>query len=177
MSSPLLSIGSRGPQVADLQRQLAKAGFSPGQADGDFGPKTQAAVVDYQKARQLAADGVVGPMTQAALARDSFRPSNSEPSSRVSTVRQGSKGPQVQALQQKLQAAGLDPGPVDGDFGPQTKKAVVQYQKLHGQDPNGVVGQQTWASLNGDTYHPGPASPAPGQTQGPAATGDLPRTG
>lgn len=53
--------GDNGADVAELQRRL-KVG-----ADGDFGPKTKAAVVAFQKSKKLTADGVVGPRTAAAL--------------------------------------------------------------------------------------------------------------
>jgi peptidoglycan hydrolase-like protein with peptidoglycan-binding domain len=66
-STPILSQGSRGPAVTDLQGRLAAAGFSPGAADGIFGSLTDAAVRSFQRARDLAADGIVGPLTWAAL--------------------------------------------------------------------------------------------------------------
>jgi peptidoglycan hydrolase-like protein with peptidoglycan-binding domain len=44
---PLLRLGSRGPEVADLQRLLTSAGFAV-KADGVFGPMTEAGVRSYQ---------------------------------------------------------------------------------------------------------------------------------
>ena len=66
-SRPLLRQGSSGAAVIDLQTRLASIGFSPGAADGDFGPMTDAAVRSFQRSRSLSADGVVGSMTWAAI--------------------------------------------------------------------------------------------------------------
>lgn len=68
-SSPVLKAGSRGPEVLDLQRKLRAAGFDPQGQDGDFGPKTEAAVKAFQRARGLTVDGHAGPRTLAALSR------------------------------------------------------------------------------------------------------------
>ena len=56
----VLAIGAQGPEVAWLQ---ARVGADP---DGDFGPKTEAAVEMFQRAHGLAVDGVAGVKTQAA---------------------------------------------------------------------------------------------------------------
>lgn len=53
--------GSRGPDVFALQTALNI------KADGVFGPKTEQAVIKFQKSKQLLPDGIVGPMTWAAL--------------------------------------------------------------------------------------------------------------
>ncbi|MGA9525199.1 MAG: D-alanyl-D-alanine carboxypeptidase family protein [Myxococcaceae bacterium] len=66
-SQPTLRQGSRGSAVVSLQKKLSAAGFNPGAADGDFGPKTLAAVKAFQRSKGLAADGVVGPKTWAKL--------------------------------------------------------------------------------------------------------------
>jgi len=44
MSAPL-QLNSSGPDVKALQQALQAAGFSPGAADGSFGPGTEAAVL------------------------------------------------------------------------------------------------------------------------------------
>lgn len=62
-----LKRGSTGMYVAILQAALINACQSPGGIDGNFGTKTQAAVVAFQKAKSLSPDGIVGPLTWAAL--------------------------------------------------------------------------------------------------------------
>ncbi|HTV71183.1 MAG TPA: peptidoglycan-binding domain-containing protein [Rhizobiaceae bacterium] len=64
--NPVLSLGAKGPSVERLQKALSAAGAKI-TADSDFGPKTKAAVIAFQKKNGLTADGVVGPYTWDAL--------------------------------------------------------------------------------------------------------------
>jgi peptidoglycan hydrolase-like protein with peptidoglycan-binding domain len=50
---------SPGPDVRQLQRNLAALGFGPGPADGQFGWSTEAAVERWQRARGLLASGAI----------------------------------------------------------------------------------------------------------------------
>ncbi|SMH42250.1 N-acetylmuramidase domain-containing protein [Mesorhizobium australicum] len=64
--SGVLRLGARGDAVKELQTLLAGAGHAL-TADGDFGPKTAAAVRAFQRAAGLTVDGIAGPATLSAL--------------------------------------------------------------------------------------------------------------
>jgi peptidoglycan hydrolase-like protein with peptidoglycan-binding domain len=54
-------------EIRYLQELLIYRGFTPGRVDGDFGPKTEAAVKAFQSNRGLDDDGLVGQLTWEAL--------------------------------------------------------------------------------------------------------------
>ena len=53
----------------------------------------------------------------------------------------------VEVIQEVAQSFGLDPGPVDGQYGPRTIAAVRELQAIVGADVDGQVGPQTWGAL------------------------------
>lgn len=66
MSWGLLRRGSHGQQVKELQAYLNGYGYALA-VDGDFGPKTDAAVHGFQRAKRIEVDGLVGPVTRGKL--------------------------------------------------------------------------------------------------------------
>lgn len=68
-STATLSIGSKGADVADMQRKLIALGYSCGAAgaDGDFGQGTYNAVCAFQRANGLDVDGIIGPKTRTKI--------------------------------------------------------------------------------------------------------------
>ena len=72
-ATDLLQYGSNGPAVTALQAGFNKVFPSypglPLAVDGDFGPRTQAAVREFQRRVGLDPDGIVGPLTRAQLAK------------------------------------------------------------------------------------------------------------
>lgn len=66
-ASELLRLGSRGEEVKKLQQALIEKGYLDGNADGIFGPKTENAVIAFQKAQGIKQDGIAGSVTQALL--------------------------------------------------------------------------------------------------------------
>lgn len=67
--SPLLTYGSSGPAVEEMQRDMNRifGGYPmmPLVVDGDFGPRTELAVKEFQRRVGLEPDGEVGPLTWA----------------------------------------------------------------------------------------------------------------
>jgi N-acetylmuramoyl-L-alanine amidase len=53
----------------------------------------------------------------------------------------------VRAIQNALVSNGIDPGPVDGKYGPKTTAAVAAFQKLNHLVADGEVGPKTAAQL------------------------------
>jgi len=192
VSGAVLRNGSSGPEVKQLQEQLNKLGYSVGEADGKFGPKTEAAVKKFQAVKGLEADGVVGAKTREALkkataaastpgAKDGFDSAPARtwtPAPTVDDVKTGGKllkegmqGPAVTELQKLL---GIE---ADGKFGADTKKAVADFQKSAGLTPGagneGVVGKTTLENLQ-KAGGPGGASSVDGiSAQGRKQMEDL----
>src|SRR5437868_11534251 len=83
-------------------------------------------------------------------------------------LKQGSSGPDVAALQQKLKDLGFDPNGVDGNFGPGTEAAVRAFQQSKGLGVDGKVGPNTSAALQLDA---GSGTTAGGTSSDAAAGG------
>ncbi len=62
-----MRLGSKGDAVIRLQQRLAELGYSPGAVDGQYGPKTWAAIREYQEDKNLTVDGVAGLKTLTKL--------------------------------------------------------------------------------------------------------------
>jgi peptidoglycan hydrolase-like protein with peptidoglycan-binding domain len=66
----LLTVGSSGPAVAEVQAAL-NATDAPIAEDGVFGMETRGAVIKFQAQQDLTPDGIVGAQTKAALGLES----------------------------------------------------------------------------------------------------------
>jgi hypothetical protein len=64
----------------------------------------------------------------------------------MTLLKRGMKGPEVADLQTKLNQIGYALT-VDGDFGPITESVVIDFQMDKNLEPDGIVGEKTWASI------------------------------
>jgi len=135
---PTIHPGATGDAVRRAQRAVRRTPNLGIVVDGIFGPNTEAAIKDFQGGAGLVVDGIVGPATWHALPDGGPMP--------VLSV--GSHGPVVHSLQSLLHNGaaewGTGPGPIDGQFGPQTRASVEAFQGWGGVGVDGIVGEQTW---------------------------------
>ncbi|WP_096436468.1 peptidoglycan-binding protein [Alteribacter populi] len=145
--------GSRGADVRYVQQRLNTLGFNVGTADGIFGPKTEAGVKAFQKARGIGVDGIVGPQTYGELAKANPKPKPSLPNVVLRANRPYPSGANVRAVQESLASVHFYPekgarnNGVDGVYGPKTADAVRRFQSVHGLTTDGVYGPKTRAKL------------------------------
>jgi peptidoglycan hydrolase-like protein with peptidoglycan-binding domain len=152
-STPQRAPGRRVERVKELQRQLAGLGLSPGPVDGRYGPATTGAVKRFQEASDLPVHGVADPLTLNALrARIRGRPFTG----RIERVKD---------LQRHLTALGLEPGPIDGRYGPATTEALKRFQQRHRLPMHGIADPHTLNALRKDIEQ----IPTPNQTTTPAS--------
>lgn len=85
---------------------------------------------------------------QTLLALGSSQPEDFELPPLKRILRKGTQGEDVKALQRVLNAQGFNIGEVDGDFGDQTKDALIKFQTKAGLTIDGEVGPQTWKALD-----------------------------
>ncbi|KUG04038.1 hypothetical protein ASZ90_018564 [hydrocarbon metagenome] len=158
-------MGSQGPAVNLLQKDLTGLGFYTNSIDGWFGPKTHDAVVSFQKSQGLKVDGLVGPITKAALNAALAQASDYG----AQDLALGSQGSAVSLLQKDLTGLGLYTNSIDGWFGPKTHDAVVSFQKSQGLKLDGLVGPITKAALNKALTGIGSSSPVSASATVPTA--------
>lgn len=129
--------GAEGTAVRDIQARLEALGHSTvPDSSGSFGHGTRSAVVEFQKAKGLDADGIVGPDTWRSLYEAGYRFGDRLLFLRRPMIR----GEDVAEAQSRLSALGFDTGKVDGIFGPDTERAVLEFQHNRALAEDGKVG-------------------------------------
>ena len=165
---PIASEGDYGTVVEIAQRALDV------EPTGYFGPKTKAAVAEYQEAVGLPATGQIATFTWSALGEQTVSAAldasatadgfvdgepaqiqeSPEPRSKARNTNAGDppvleetdSGDSVAVVQRALGVK-----PATGYFGPLTVKAVKQFQADNGIPTTGVIATYTWGALGKST--------------------------
>lgn len=165
-------LGDVGEEVRTIQNRLNRIStnfpnISKIVPTGTFDAPTERAVRQFQQQFNLGVDGVVGKATWYRIA---FIYNNVKRLSELDSeglrlsdvarqypeeLSEGMTGQAVQILQYFLSIVGayydelprISAEQVDGVFGPQTRDAVVAYQRMMGLPQTGVVDRATWNAL------------------------------
>jgi peptidoglycan hydrolase-like protein with peptidoglycan-binding domain len=175
-STEELQNGSQGEKVVALQRQLRDLNLYEGSIDGLFGPKTEAAVVSFQRTNGMVQTGVFGELERKAIASAQPAPSQitaaaslQSSSLQSSTIGRnqlalGDAGRDVQRLQERLKELSLFDSAATGYFGDLTKSAVSSFQTSRRLPATGVADGATLGALGiGGTQAKAGATDAPTQ--------------
>jgi peptidoglycan hydrolase-like protein with peptidoglycan-binding domain len=171
-----LARGARGPKVAELQRFLGSRGFSLGDAEGHFGPKTEAALKKYQDIYAMEPTGRYDRGTREFV-RDADAHWDRAPS--LAQIRDGkdwaagfgTRGDAVTFAQRALNRDAAVNGSAsvteDGKLGDQTRDRVLEFQRARGLPDTGAVDSATLRALqqvpdparDGDSFERVPSGP------------------
>ena len=86
----------------------------------------------------------IAPIQRPGLVRLATRPAAGQHG--LLPVQFGERSKAVAAVQRRL-IANRRCLPVDGEFGPRTRRAVLEFQRAHGLGADGIVGPATWGAL------------------------------
>jgi peptidoglycan hydrolase-like protein with peptidoglycan-binding domain len=131
--------GDDGEAVRDIQDRLTALGFDSGtDPTGSFGDGTYEAVAAFQARRGLWVDGIVGPDTWRALVSAGYTLGSRILYHRVPMM----AGDDVAELQRQLNSLGFESGNVDGIFGPDTLRGLLEFQSNRGLAEDGLAGAE-----------------------------------
>ncbi|MFO7548178.1 MAG: peptidoglycan-binding protein [Acidimicrobiia bacterium] len=140
----LYRLHDTGEPVRDIQDRLAALGYDcEADARGEFGEGTRQAVTCFQRAQGLAPDGIVGPESWRSLYEAGYRLGD-----RLLFLRRPMlRGDDVAELQRRLNTLGFDTGKVDGIFGPESERAILEFQSNRNLAEDGVAGPEVITEL------------------------------
>ncbi len=139
-----LQRGSQGDGVVALQQRLSDLGYYKSGIDGDFGRRTEEALILFQRANGLAQSGVYNAGDRAVLAA---APLPMTPLSTVAQLSVGDSGPEVERLQQQLASRKVFDAPVTGFYGSLTRNAVASFQTSQRLPITGIADEATLNAL------------------------------
>ena len=167
-SQIVMTSGSTGKEVEKLQKMLVNisedyTSIPVVDITSNYDDLTRKAVIEVQRVMGLDTTGSVNRLMWdrlSILSSNKTRSDTNEINQEVETsfddsgnvISEGHSGKMVLDLQKYLNTVAekypsIPKLIIDGVFGPKTKMAVLEFQKLFSLKPDGIVGQITWETL------------------------------
>jgi hypothetical protein len=147
------SLDDKGADVRLWQRQLNSVMEADLEVTGTFDDKTLEITKVFQKANALEGDGRVDPKTIKKM-EQAYGEIKKGSDKKPPTLEMWDEGKFVKKAQKRLIEHGfkLEPDGADGEFGPITAEAVVDFKKRQGLPHRPVVGPKAWKALLADPH-------------------------
>jgi len=155
LSKNIYKLEDRGPDISVIQGRLKELGFyNHYRITQYYGPITEEAVKDFQKANALKVDGIVGPATIRKLEKSDISKSSSVSSNNMSeglsnkVFKLGDSDLEVSTIQRRLKELGFYTyHSITQYYGPITGEAVRDFQRANGLRVDGITGSATKSKL------------------------------
>jgi peptidoglycan hydrolase-like protein with peptidoglycan-binding domain len=146
--------------IADIQRELMRRGYYDGVVDGRYGPRTDAAVRDFEQASGLKASPEPNEALLAAIKRSTAKPAKA-PSGMRAAVQQArleanadASSKRVLALQRALAEYGYGQIKPSGVIDADTKTAIERFERERRLPVTGQVSERVTRELASVTGRP-----------------------
>jgi peptidoglycan hydrolase-like protein with peptidoglycan-binding domain len=142
------SLDDTGADVKLWQRQLNTVMEADLEVSGKFDKQTLEVTKIFQKANALEDDGRVGSKTIRKM-EGAYQEIKGGKGDKPPTLELWDEGAWVKRAQERLMEHGfkLKPDGADGEFGPITGEAVVDFKKRHDLPARPVIGPRAWKAL------------------------------
>jgi peptidoglycan hydrolase-like protein with peptidoglycan-binding domain len=144
----------RSDTVAEIQRELVRRGFYDGAADGFYGPKTDAAIRDFEQAAGMRPSAEPNDVLLASISRSTLRaqpvaiPRNDPIAALLAP------SGRVVAVQRALNDFGYGPIKPSGVYDTETRIAIEKFEKARRRPVTGQVTDQLVRDLAALTGRP-----------------------
>jgi peptidoglycan hydrolase-like protein with peptidoglycan-binding domain len=141
--------------VAAIQRELKQRGYAGFAADGTLTDLTRAAILAFEFDSGLP---LLGEANEAILKRLLLGTSPGTDNAGAGTVRSPQADRLVRAAQQLLGALGYQPGPINGQLGAETRRAIREFELDKGLIPKGRISPEVMQRLKDSVAAARPAA-------------------
>lgn len=150
----LEAVRPRSDTVAEIQRELARHGFYGGPTDGVYGPRTDAAIRDFEQAAGLRPSAEPNDMLLASIARSAIKaqPVAIQRNDPIAALLAPS--PRIVAVQRALTDFGYGPVRPSGLYDTETRGAIERFEKARRKPATGQITDQLVRDLSALTGRP-----------------------
>ncbi len=131
----------RSDTMVEIQRELTRRGFYDGPADGVYGPKTDAAIRDFEQAAGLRASAEPGETLLAAITRSNVKAKPVETARDPIAALLAPSGRTI-AVQRALIEFGYGPLAANGTYDAATRSAIERFERARKRPITGQITDQ-----------------------------------